>query len=372
MPSKLRTRILKLAHEGHQGIVKTKMRLREKVWWPDMDKNVETFCRSCHSCQLVGEPSKPEFMKRTELPRGPWQDVSIDLCGPFPGGENLLVVVDYYSRWTEVCVMKKTTTSKIINCLRHMFATHGLVKTITSDNGPQFTSTEFKNYLEENGIKHRRVTPYWPAANGGVERQNRTLLKAIRTAYIEGKDWKSELLTFLVAYRSTPHTVTGVSPAELMYNRKMRTKLPDDFRFAKNMKYAKVRQRDAEHKQKGKIYADTKRHAAESDLKVGDSVLVKQQRENKLTPNFQSNPYVVTDKRGNAITARDTNGTVIKRNVTHVKKYIKRENDSEGQSCEIETNDEKVYQHENELSQADSRPKRNTKRPKYLEDYICD
>ena len=226
--------------------------------------------------------------------------------------------------------------------------------------------------LVENGIKHRRVTPYWPAANGGVERQNRTLLKAIRTAYIEGKDWKSELLTFLVAYRSTPHTVTGVSPAELMYNRKMRTKLPDNFRFAKNMEDAKVRQRDAEHKQKGKIYADTKRHAAESDLKVGDSVLVKQQRENKLTPNFQSNPYVVTDKRGNAITARDTNGTVIKRNVTHVKKYIKRENDSEGQSCEIETNDEKVYQHENELSQADSRPKRNTKRPKYLEDYICD
>ena len=130
---------------------------------------------------------------------------------------------------------------------------HGLVETITSDNGPQFTSSEFKNFLEENGIKHRRVTPYWPAANGGVERQNRTLLKAIRTAYIERKDWKSELLTFLMAYRSTPHKVTGVRPAELMYNRKMKTKLPDNFHSKRNTKDAIVRKRDAEHKQKGKI-----------------------------------------------------------------------------------------------------------------------
>ena len=50
---------LRLAHEGHQGIVKTKNRLRAKVWWPKMNAAAEKLCRSCHGCQVVGELSAP-------------------------------------------------------------------------------------------------------------------------------------------------------------------------------------------------------------------------------------------------------------------------------------------------------------------------
>ena len=94
-----------------------------------------------------------------------------------------------------------------------MFATHGLPLSIKTGNGPQFVSQEFEVYLKDNNIEHGASTPLWPQANGEVERQNRSLLKAMRVAHSEGRDWRKELQKFLLGYRSTPHTTTGVSPA---------------------------------------------------------------------------------------------------------------------------------------------------------------
>ena len=79
-----------------------------------------------------------------------------------------------------------------------MFTTHGLPVTITSDNGPQFVSEEFRLLMNTNNIQHIRTTPLWSQANGEVERQNRTLLKAIRIAPAEGRDWRKELRTFFL------------------------------------------------------------------------------------------------------------------------------------------------------------------------------
>jgi len=99
MPKSLQKKTILLAHEGHQGITKTKARLRTKVWWPLMDKAVEEFCRSCHECQIFSGPSPPEPMQRTKLPDGPWIHLAANLLGPLPNGDYLLVVVDYYSRF---------------------------------------------------------------------------------------------------------------------------------------------------------------------------------------------------------------------------------------------------------------------------------
>jgi hypothetical protein len=97
IPGKMRQRILKLAHEGHQGIGKSKQRLRSKVWWFTMDKDVEEFCKHCHGCQIVAPFEHPEPLQPTSLPTGAWKDIAIDYLGPFNNGKNILVVVDYYS-----------------------------------------------------------------------------------------------------------------------------------------------------------------------------------------------------------------------------------------------------------------------------------
>jgi len=84
-PEILRERVLELAHEGRQRIVKTKSTLRSKVWWPKMDKEAERLFRVCHSCQMVGDAPAPESMARSK-PTGPWQGCAADLLGPIREG----------------------------------------------------------------------------------------------------------------------------------------------------------------------------------------------------------------------------------------------------------------------------------------------
>ena len=151
---------------------------------------------------------------------------------------------------------------------------------LRTDNGLHFTSEHFTKYLEENGIEHRRTALLWPQANGEIERQNHSILKRLRIAQAEGRNWKSEMDSFLMMYRSTPHSTTGVSPAELLIRRRIRTKLPHLQEFSIK---DEVRDRDSERKAKGKVYADCQRNARESEIRERDKVLLRQEKENKLS-----------------------------------------------------------------------------------------
>lgn len=319
IPKKLRPRVLSLAHEGHLGIVGTKQKLRSKVWWPGMEKDAEKHCKTCYGCQLVSRPSPPEPIRTTPLPTGPWRDLAVDLLGPLPTGESILVVVDYYSRYYEVDILRSTVAPKIISSLEGMFARHGLPESLTSDNGPQFISTEFAEYVTQQGIRHHKVTAKWPQANGEVERQNSSLLKRIQIAHAEKKDWKKELNVYLAAYRALPHPTTGVSPAELLFGRKIRTKLPElsDVHVEQG-----VRDRDNEQKSKSKIYADSRRGARYSEVLPGDQVLVQQEKKNKLSTRFSPIPYTVVSKHGNSLIVQSQEGVQYSRNTTHVKKLL--------------------------------------------------
>ena len=81
-------------------------RLRTVVYWPGMDKEIENICKTCFASQMVSQPSKPEPMTQTELPSGPWEHLSGDLLGPLPDGNYVFVLVDLYSRFFEIAIMK--------------------------------------------------------------------------------------------------------------------------------------------------------------------------------------------------------------------------------------------------------------------------
>jgi len=111
------------------------------------------------------------------LPDGPWQDLAVDIWGPLPSKHSILVVMDYYSRYYEYDILTSTTATKVIDSLEDIFSRHGLPATLKSDNGPQFTSDEFKGFCEENGIRQLKTTPKWAQANGEVEHQNASIMK---------------------------------------------------------------------------------------------------------------------------------------------------------------------------------------------------
>ena len=74
-------------------------------------------------------------------------------------------------------------------------------------------SAEFEGFLDYLGIAHLKGIPYWPQSNGEAECCNETLQNIIRISTLEGKDWKMTLQNFLFQYRTTPYTVSGLSPA---------------------------------------------------------------------------------------------------------------------------------------------------------------
>ena len=321
VPHELRRKVVELAHEGHQGIVKTKNRLRTKVWWPKMDKDAEKFCRSCHGCQMVSSGPAPEPMARVIPPSGPWQDCALDLMGPLPTGETLAVIVDYYSRYFEVGILRSTVTSKVVSFLSTTFARFGIPYSLKTDNGPQFISEEFRDYLKEQGVEHYTSTPLWPQANGEVERQNRTLLKCLTVATADGRNWRGELPKFLMAYRSTPQISTGASPHYLMFGREMKTKLPE-LRPEGNVTSESVRDKDWQSKVSQKLYADKSRGAKPNPLDVGDEVLVRTPKTNKLSPKYHADTGTVVKRIGGEVTVQRQDGTQLKRHVTAVKKVV--------------------------------------------------
>ena len=290
VPQKLRTKLVEIAHEGHQGSTKTKMRLRSKVWWPGLNRDVDDHIKRCLACQACVDSTHAPPVQATEMPKNAWSKVGVDLMGPFPSGESLFVIIDYHTRYPDVYIMKSTTTSDVIKRLDESFTRYGIPDEVVSDNGPQFVSAEFSGFCSRMGIKHRKVTPLWPRANGEVERFNRVLNKYVKSRVVENLSWQTGLNAFLYAYRVTPHCSTGASPMELMLNRRVRDKIPG---FSKRVAKSQVRQNDQRSKQK---YANGDMEGVK--IGVGDMVIMKQRVTSKITAPYFSEPGTVIKVRG--------------------------------------------------------------------------
>ena len=224
IPSKLRETVLSELHQGHPGVSAMKSIARSYLWWPNLDKDLETTARSCLSCQAVKQSPAAAPLHPWVWPSRPWQRVHVDFAGPFMG-KMFLLAVDAHSKWGEVYPMLKTTTSKTIELLRHMFAAYGLPEQLVLDNGPQFVSEEFRQFTRGNGIKHIRSSPYHPASNGLAERFVRTFKESMKAMKNENLSLNHKLENFLLRQRTTPQATTRQSPCALFLGRQVRTRL---------------------------------------------------------------------------------------------------------------------------------------------------
>ncbi|XP_055634095.1 uncharacterized protein K02A2.6-like [Toxorhynchites rutilus septentrionalis] len=368
VPASLRNRIISTAHDGHPGVNLMKSHLRTAVWWPKMDADVESFVKNCRGCVLVSAPDVPEPMLRKELPSGPWEDISIDYLGPLPDGQYLLVVVDCYSRYLEICEITCTDSKNTIENLKKIFSRFGLPSLIKADNGPQFASQEFRTFCEEHGIKLVNTIPYWPQMNGQVERQNRSILKRLRIAQELGKDWRDELYKYLLIYHATNHSVTGQPPSKLMFGRCMKSKLP---RIPTHIDDEAIRDEDKIKKQMGKEYADKKRRAEYSDIKEGDRVFVKRMRkDHKLQADYSPEEFQVQKKVGSDVVVRSESGVEFRRNVTHLKRVPNKSVEPETSSHRSSPKDSTHTSNSSEIVEESCRSKRQRSEPVKFQDYM--
>ena len=328
IPQKLQSKVIDIAHQSHQGIVKTKQFIREKVWFPNIDRLVEETIKSCIPCQAShNQKIDRDPIIPTTLPDEPWQSVSMDFLGPFPTGEYLLVMIDDYSRYPEVEIISNISARIVIPKIETIFARQGIPEMIRTDNGAPFNGKEFYTFSQQFGFKHRKVTPMWPEANGEAERFMKTLNKFVRTQVINNHNWKLELHTFLMHYRSTPHSSIKISPFKALTGRDMNSGLPRSTSLSSkpssmsNSLKAFISQKDRASKENMIEYANNKRKVKPHNLSIGDQVLVKQKKINKFSTPFNPKPFSIIKIKGSMITAKSVQqNNTITRNSSHFKK----------------------------------------------------
>ena len=181
-----------------------------------------------------------------------------------------LIVVDAHSKWTEIIPTSSTTSSVTINILSTIFARFGLPEHLVSDNGAQFTSEEFATFVRSNGIKHTKTAPYHPAINGLAEHMIQTFKSAMKSSKDDKGNVYTKLARFLLAYRNSPHSWTGETPASLMFGRKLRTKMDQALPDIKTKVSSNQSDQVKSHSQ-----------AALRVFNIGDKVLVREYRQHQ-------------------------------------------------------------------------------------------
>ena len=225
-------------HHGHQGIQRCQARVKTSVWWPGVSQAVEVYVKNCSHCQKRYVPPKEPLISST-LPSRPWDRVAADLFEL--NNNHYIVIVDYFSRYPEVCQLKSTTSVSVVKTLK---ARHGVPSVLFSDNGPQFNSTAFKEFSSQYHFQHVTSSPRYPQSNGLAERTVKTV-KALLTR-------SSDPQLALLNYHATPLPWCSISPAELLFGCKIATDLPQpDGQLSPDWPYlANFRQADSAHKSK--------------------------------------------------------------------------------------------------------------------------
>lgn len=232
VPTHLRSRVLADNHDvptaGHLGTRKTIARITSNYYWPRMFQDIRRYIRQCESCQKY-KPQQRQAAGRmlTQFAEEPWVIICADFVGPLPrsshGNTMLLVFYDKFSKWTEFVPLRSATTDTAIRGFRErILARYGVPKILVTDNGTQFTSRKFKQFLADLGIKQQFTAPYSPHENP-AERANRTIKTMIaQFTNDQHQKWDDKLPELMLALNSSIAESTGFSPAFLTQGREPR------------------------------------------------------------------------------------------------------------------------------------------------------
>ena len=130
-------------HQGHLGIEKCRVRALQIMFWPRTDNELTKLVSSCSACLENQRSHKQEPLIHHEIPSDLWQKVRMDLF--HLKGKNYIVVLDYYSNYPELCLLKDSHSDTVISHIKCIFGHFGIPKVVISDNGRQFSSTCVQN-----------------------------------------------------------------------------------------------------------------------------------------------------------------------------------------------------------------------------------
>ena len=214
IPTSMQLEMLDKLHHAHQGIQKCRQWAQQSIWWPGLSRQLADLVNNCSIyCKERHQP--PESLMPSKFPTLSWQKVGTNLF--YWKNACYLLIVDYYSRYIEIAKLANESSIEVIRHTKSVFARHGIPQEVISDNGPQYSSIQYKKFATEYGFFHTTSSPRFPQSNGKAERAVKTVKSLLKKA----EDPYMAMLT----YRSTPLS-SGFSPAELLMSRRLCANLP--------------------------------------------------------------------------------------------------------------------------------------------------
>lgn len=321
VPTTSRCWLLQLAHDdqiygGHFGIKKTYRKLL-RFWWPGMNRDVEEYVKTCDTCQRFKNPTglPPGYLQSIPVSRI-FEHVHVDMVGPikttFRGNSYIITATDAMSKWVFARPCHNIRTAEVIKFIEEcIIAIHGKPEMFITDRGAQFTSHEWKRWLEGKEIAHNLTTPRHPQSNGIDERVNGTMARILQK-YVDRfqENWDEQLKYAIYVYNTTVHESTGFSPYQILFGREPRSPLRQDAldkppdidaldRIRETIR-SKANELNKESQVTQKKHYDRHHRAAEID--IGQLVLVRElfistELSKKLHPKWEG-PYVVIGLKG--------------------------------------------------------------------------
>ncbi|XP_047990171.1 uncharacterized protein K02A2.6-like [Leguminivora glycinivorella] len=220
IPASMRKEMLRRVHIGHLGLEKCKLKVRESVFWPNINSQLEDLIKNCQACLTFKNQNGKESLIPHEIPDRAWSKIGVDVF--HYKEKKYLLVVDYFSKFLEVIELNCLLSSHIIEQLKIVFSHQGIPNIVISDNGPEFSSSQFKQFSQQWCFEHITSSPCYSQSNGQVERNVQTVKNILKKTSVEKTDFRQALLEYL----TTPITNQLASPSELLNNRKFRGIVP--------------------------------------------------------------------------------------------------------------------------------------------------
>ena len=219
IPETLKQKYLKQIHQGHQGIEACRSRAREFVFWININNDLKELVEKCDLCQSQQNSTAIVQKYVSEVPPHPWHTLGSDLF--YFQRIDFLVVVDYFSKYLIIRKIPNSTSSAVIKELGMIFSEFGKPQIFRSDNGPCYSSQEFRIFMQNWQIEHRTSSPHYPQSNGLAESMVKVSKNLIEKAVRQDLPWNQLLLD----YRCTPISSEIPSPAEILFGRKLQSSI---------------------------------------------------------------------------------------------------------------------------------------------------
>ena len=267
VPTSLRPEMIQEVHSSHMGVQACLRRARECLYWPGMNAEIKQYVAQCDTCQQYSVSQSREPLLPLEIPERPWEVVSCDLF--HLKANNYLITVDHLSNFFEVDKLDDMTAKMVIRKLRVHFSRYGQPEVLISDNGPQFVSSEFEQFASSWNFTHRTSSPNHQQANGRAE----AAVKICKRLLMKAADDDRDPYMALLAYRNTIQEGLLTSPAQRFLGRRTRTNLPTTSALlapCTNTDHSKLKQRQDKSRTQYNAHAKPL-----SVLESGNSVRVK-------------------------------------------------------------------------------------------------